>query len=81
MAREAPSRGGQFAEVGWGFCGILICPGVLLMLRWMMLEKVLVVAASWVQPCLVAKSLWGSVGMSWLAPFSNMWSAAVPTRG
>jgi hypothetical protein len=59
MAREAPSIGGRFAELGWGFHGLLICFRVFLMPRWMMLKKVLGVAASWGRPCLVAKSSWG----------------------
>jgi hypothetical protein len=45
MVREAPSRGGQFIEGGWGFHSPLICSGVFLMLRWMMIEKVLGVTA------------------------------------
>jgi hypothetical protein len=59
MVREAPSIGGRFAKLSWGFHGLLICFRVFLMLRWMMLEKVFGVAASWGRLCLVAKSLWG----------------------
>jgi hypothetical protein len=33
-------------EVGWGFHDLLICSGVFLMLRWMMLKKVLREVAS-----------------------------------
>jgi hypothetical protein len=55
MAREAPSRGGQFVEVGWGFHGLLVYSGVFLVLRWVMLEKVLGVGAVRSGPYLVAK--------------------------
>jgi hypothetical protein len=61
MAREAPSRLGQFIEVDWGFHGLLVSSGVFLVPRWMVLEKVLGVAASWGQPCLAAKSSWWSI--------------------
>jgi hypothetical protein len=81
MAGEAPSRGGRFAEVSWGFHGLLVCSGVFLMLRWMMLQMVLGVTASWGQPCIVAKSSWGSVGMGWIAPYSDLWPATVQMRG
>jgi hypothetical protein len=61
MAREAPSRGGQFIEVSWGFHDLLVYSGVFLTLRWMMIEKVLGVSAMRSWPYLVAKS---SQGMS-----------------
>jgi hypothetical protein len=54
---------------------------VFLMQRWMMLEKVIGVTASWGWPCLVAKSPWGSIWIGWLAPYSDMWPMAVQTRG
>jgi hypothetical protein len=38
-------------------------------------------AASWSRPCLVAKSLWGSVEAGWLAPYSDLWPAVVQTWG
>jgi hypothetical protein len=47
MAREAPSRGGRFVEVGWGFHGLLVYFRVLLVPRSTVLEKDLGVAASW----------------------------------
>jgi hypothetical protein len=40
--------------------------------RWMILKKVLGVAASWGRLHLVAKSLWASTWMGWLAPYSNL---------
>jgi hypothetical protein len=55
MTREAPSRGGRFVGVGWYLHGLLVYSRVFLALRWMMLEKVLRVAASWGQPSLEAK--------------------------
>jgi hypothetical protein len=45
MAKDTPSRGGRFVMVDWGFHNLLICSGVFLVLRWMMLEKVLGVSA------------------------------------
>jgi hypothetical protein len=38
------------------------------MSRWIMLEHVLGVVASWGQPCLVSRSLWGRYGWAGLPP-------------
>jgi hypothetical protein len=55
MAKDAPSRGGRFIVADWGFHNLLICSGVFLALRWMMLEKVLGVSAMRCGPYFVAK--------------------------
>jgi hypothetical protein len=34
------TSGAKMQEVGWGFHGLLVCFGVFLMLRWMILKKV-----------------------------------------
>jgi hypothetical protein len=46
-----------------------------------MCEKVLGVTASWGWPCLLAKSTQRLIWMGWLAPYSDLWPAAVQTKG
>jgi hypothetical protein len=57
--------------------GLLACSRVFPILRWTMLEKVLGVTALWGHYCLDAKSSWGSIWMGWLAPYSDLWPAAI----
>jgi hypothetical protein len=55
MAREAPSKGGQFVRVDWCFHGLLIYSGVFLAMRWTMLKKILRVTTLWGRTSLEAK--------------------------
>jgi hypothetical protein len=64
-----------------GFHGVQVCSGVFLVMRWMMLEKVLVVAALRGWLCFVAKSSWQAVWMGWLAPYPYLGFAVIRIRG
>jgi hypothetical protein len=55
MAREAPSRGGRFIGVGWGFHDLLIYSRVFLALRGIVVDKVLGVSVVSSGPFLVTK--------------------------
>jgi hypothetical protein len=41
-----------------GFHGVQACSGVLMVMRWLVLEKVPEIAALWGQLCFTAKSPW-----------------------
>jgi hypothetical protein len=54
------------------FHGVRACSGVLLAMRWMMIEKVPRVTALWGWLFFAAKSLWRPVWRGCLAPYSDL---------
>jgi hypothetical protein len=55
--------------------------GVFLVLKWMILEKVLGVAALWGRPCIGAKPTQWQIWMGWLAPYSGLGPTVAQTKG
>jgi hypothetical protein len=80
------TNGSSLEIVGWprsvgGFYGVRAYSRVFTVMSWMVLEKVLEVAALWGQLCFTAKSPWRPVRTGWLAPYSYLGPMAIQIRG
>jgi hypothetical protein len=64
-----------------GFHNVWACSRVFLVMRWMILEKVLGVAALWDQLCFAAKFLWWPIWMGYLVPYFDQGPVVIQIRG